>query len=157
MLYTMIRLCTPPAIFLALSLQAISCPLEGYWKSDEGKTLSSFRQAKNATPKQKELFKNNFFGKLYMHIECKKFTSVMDGWIETTTYDLVSSSSKSVTIRYSSELEGEVVREATIDGDCYSLEVNGGQFEEYFCPVSEKAYNKAVKFAQQFQAESDGQ
>lgn len=143
----MIKLRKLPVIILALPLQAVSCPLEGYWKSDEEKTLVSFRQAKNSTSKQKKLFENNFFGKLYMHIQCKKFITVMDDWIETTQYDLLSSSSKSVTIRYSSELEGEVVREVTIDGDCYFLEVNGGQFKEYFCPISEKAYSKAIKSA----------
>lgn len=132
-----------------MPLQVIACPLEGHWRSNEEKTLASFRQAKDATQKQRELFENDFFGKLYMHIECKKFTSVMDDWIETSKYDLVSSSSKSVTIRYNSELEGEVVREAIIEGDCYSLEVNGGQFKEYFCPVSAEAYNKAIKYAQQ--------
>jgi hypothetical protein len=143
------------AIFLVLPLKVVGCPLEGYWKSDEEKTLASFHQAKDTTPKQKELFENNFFGKLYMHIECKKFTSVMEDWVETGKYDLVSSSDKSVTIKYTSETEGEVVREATIEDDCYSLEINGGQFKEYFCPVSAEAYNKAIKFAQQ--AASDGQ
>ncbi|ROS01338.1 hypothetical protein EDC56_1773 [Sinobacterium caligoides] len=143
------------AILLVLPLRVIGCPLEGYWKSDEEKTLASFRQAKDVTPKQMEVFENNFFGKLFMHIECRKFTSVMDDWIEISSYELVSSSSKSVIIRYTSELEGEVVREAKIEGNCYSLEINGGQFKEYFCPVSAKAYNKAIKFAQQ--AAPDGQ
>ncbi len=130
------------AIFLVLPLKVAGCPLEGYWKSDEEKTLASFRQAKDVTAKQKEIFENKFFGKLYMHIECKRFTSVMEDWVETSKYDLVSSSDKFVTIRYTSEIEGEVVREATIEGNCYSLEINGGQFKEYFCPVSVEAYNK---------------
>lgn len=148
-LYAMMRLCVLTVVFLFLPLKVVGCPLKGYWKSDEERTLASFRQAKGVTSKQKEIFENKFFGKLYLHIECKEFTSVIEDWIETSKYDLLSSSSMSVTIRYTSELEGEVVREATIEGNCYSLEVNGGQFKEYFCPVSAEAYNKAIKFAQQ--------
>ena len=151
----MMKLRLLSAILLVLPLKVIGCPLEGYWKSDEEKTLASFRQAKDVTPKQKEIFENNFFGKFYMHIKCKEFTSVMDDCIETSNYELLSSSSKAVTIRYTSDLEGEVVREATIEGNCYSLEINDGQFKEYFCPVSAEAYNKAIKFAQQ--AAPDGQ
>lgn len=151
----MMKLRLLTAIFLVLPFKVIGCPLEGYWKSNEEKTLASFRQAKGATSKQKEIFEKNFFGKLYTHIGCSKFTSVMADWIETSNYELVSSSSKSVTIRYTSDLEGEVVREATIEGSCYSIEINDGQFKEYFCPVSAEAYNKAIKFAQQ--AASGGQ
>jgi len=134
-------------ILLFASLKANACPLEGYWKSNEEKTLASFSHAENVTEKQREFFTDNFFGKLYMHIECKKFTSVMEDWIETSNYELVSSSEKTVTIKYISELEGEVVREATIESECYSLLINGGQFKEYFCPISAKAYNKAIKDA----------
>ena len=79
----------------------------------------------------------------------------MEDWVETSSYELVSSSDQVVIIKYNSELEGEVVREAAIEGECYSLLINGGQFKEYFCPVSAKAYNKAIKFAQQ--AAPDGQ
>lgn len=151
----MMKLGVLTTIFLTLPLKLIACPLEGYWKSDEAKTLASFHQAKDATPKQKELFENNFFGKLYMHIECRNFTFVMDNWIASSKYDLVSSSSESVTIRYTSEFMGEVTSKATIEGDCYSIKINGGQFKEYFCPVSAKEYNKAIKLAQQ--AMPDGQ
>ncbi len=131
------------ALYFAGNGVSNACPLEGYWKSDEPKTLESFSKAENVTPKQKEVFENNFFGKLYMHIECNQFTAVMDEWIETSEYDLVSSTGSAVTIRYHSEIEGEVVREAKIVGSCYTLEINEGQFLEYFCPISEEAYNKA--------------
>ncbi len=136
-------------ILLVLPLKVISCPLAGYWKSDEEKTLASFRQVIGATQKQKEVFENNFFGNLYIHIECEKLTSVMDDWMETKDYELVSFTDESVIISYASILEGVVTLEATIENDCYFIDVMGGQFKEYFCPVSADAYSGAIKLAQE--------
>lgn len=143
------------AILLVLPLTVISCPLEGYWKSDEEKTLASFRQALNATQEQKEVFEKNFFGNLYVHFECDSFTSVLDDWIETSNYELVTVADEFVVIRYTSILEGVVTLEATMENDCYFIDVMGGQFKEYFCPVSADAYSGAIKLAQE--AMKDGQ
>lgn len=133
--------------FLFLSCGCVgqlwSCPLEGYWRSDAERTLSSFRQAQGVSEKQKELFENNFFGKLYMHIECERFTAVMEGWHEITEYERVTSSDEVVVIKFNSEIEGEVVRKAVIEGACYSLAVNEGQFKEYFCPITKREFLEA--------------
>ncbi|MGX5172501.1 hypothetical protein ACUR5C_00570 [Aliikangiella sp. IMCC44653] len=134
-------------MFLFVAVKVSACPLEGYWKSNEEKTLASFRQAKNSTEKQKALLSEDFFGKLYIQFECEKFTAVLEDWVETYSYALVSATDKNVTFKYSSELEGEVVREATIEGDCYSLSINDGQFKEYFCPITPKAFSEAIELA----------
>jgi hypothetical protein len=122
-----------------------ACPLQGYWKSNEKLTIESFRKSLNPTEKQKKLFENKFFGKLFVHIDCSEFTSVMDGWSETVPYAVVSSSNESVVVHYKStgEVSQEIDIEAKIEGECYSLPINGGQFREYFCPVSKEAYNNA--------------
>jgi hypothetical protein len=142
-------------ISILFSIHAGACPLEGYWKSDEQKTLDSFRKAEDATDKQKDLFENGFFGKLYIHYECTKFTSAMDGALETRSYELISSNNNTVTVKYGDEIKGEVVREIQIEGECYSLPVNEGQFREYFCPISKEAYNRAIKSMRR--AAPDGQ
>ena len=129
-------------LIFSLNLKAEECPLEGYWKSHEAKTLESLKAAKNVSDKHKQLFENNFFGKLFMHIECDKFTAIMEDWQEVSKYTVIKASKESVTIKYNSTLEGIVEREALITGECYSLEINNNQFREYFCPVTEKAYNE---------------
>ncbi|WP_220815882.1 hypothetical protein [Pseudomonas paralcaligenes] len=136
-------------VLLLVSAHASTCPLEGYWKSHEEKTLASFRSAKDTTAKQREILTKNFFGKLFIHIECDKFTTVMDGWMQTSSYKLLSSPETAVTIQYHSDLEGNVMSEAVIEDKCYSAPVNSGQFKEYFCPVNAEEFNKARRFAEQ--------
>jgi len=139
------------ALILLLSLPGLvlaeGCPLNGYWKSNEAMTLASFGKAKNVTLKQKELFSNRFFGKLYIYTECDKFITVMDDWIETSQYKLVSAEGNSVKISYIEypDDSSPTMKEAVFEGECYSVPVNGGQFREYFCPVTEQEYNKAQK------------
>ena len=125
------------------------CPLYGYWKSNEQLTLESFASAKNKTKKQEEIFGSGFFGKLVVFIECHQFTSALEGWIETTPYELVSANESEVVIEY---LEFPSDKESSIkkaylsqNGECYSIPISGGQFMEYFCKSNVKAYNKALQ------------
>lgn len=143
--YTMKILITIIFLTLLTDVQAEECPLSGYWKSDEAKTLISFKAADKVTQKQKELLTNNFFGKLFVHIDCKTFTSVFEGRKETSEYIIVDASKEKVVMRYDSALKGVNEMVATIEGPCYSVLINDGQFREYFCPSTEQAYNKAVQ------------
>ncbi len=130
------------------SLGAKECPLEGFWKSNEAKTLASLEVASNVTEKQRELFSKDFFGKLFMQIKCSEYTAVLEDWYETTPYELISSKENVVILKYESILdEGFDVMEATISGDCYSVPINSGQFREYLCRTTKEAYNKMLQSA----------
>ena len=125
------------------------CPLYGYWKSNEKLTLESFAKAKDKTKKQEELFGSNFFGRLVNFIECKQFTYALEGWSETTSYELISANESEVVVKHI-EFPGDdepTIIEAHLseDGNCYSIPINGGQFMEYFCKSDEEAYNKALQ------------
>ena len=141
----LILLCLPGTVL------AEDCPMNGYWTSNEEMTLSSFNEVKNATQKQKEIFSKDFFGKLYIHTECNKFTVIMDDWKEVSEYKLISVDGNSVKISYL-EFPGDTeptVKEAIFEGECYSVPINGGQFREYFCPITEQTYNKRLLYMSQ--------
>ena len=44
------------------------CPIEGTWRSDEGKTLESMNGIGHVTDVQRKYLEDNFFGKLVISI-----------------------------------------------------------------------------------------
>lgn len=141
--------------FALLPEVARSCPLEGYWRSDEAKTLASLSQAKDLTEAQRTLLTDDFFGKLFIHMECDRFTSVYEDFIQSSSYELLSSSKSQIRFKYHNDFEGEVVSTATIEGDCYWVPIVGGSVREYFCPIEEWEYTSARELAKESEAESE--
>ncbi|WP_019601853.1 hypothetical protein [Teredinibacter turnerae] len=131
--------------FVLIPIASVSCPLEGYWKSNEEMTLESMKKAEGLTEPQLNLFSNNFFGKLYLKIECNKFVSVYEDWIETTEYTLISFNENEVVTKYFSDVEGEVEKTSKLEGKCYSMGVLNDKFKEYFCPIGESDFEAAIE------------
>lgn len=120
------------------------CPLNGYWQSNEKMTVESLYSSKTTTQNQREILGKDFFGKLVVFIECNQFTSALDGWSETTEYEIVSIGKDQLVIRYI-EFPDDIKptdKEIQIHGNCYSIPINGGQFREYMCKSSKAAFNK---------------
>ena len=119
---------------------AEECPLSGYWRSHEGKTLESLSAAEEITDEQAAFYSRNFFGRQHVYIECHQFTSVLDEWEDVQPYTFVTEGDQFY-LTYFSEFEGDVKRPVLIEDDCYAVPVHEGQFWEYFCPVSAEAYS----------------
>lgn len=128
----------------SLGFAGQNCPLNGYWKSHEKKTLESLSKAKNVTEKQQKIFGSDFFGKLVMFVECGQFTSALEGWGETTRYETISTTRDKVVIQYIEfpDDKDPTEKEIHLHGGCYSVPINGGQFREYMCSSSQSAFNK---------------
>ena len=120
----------------------MACPLEGYWKSNEPKTLESMRRAIDLPEKARKLFENNFFGKLHAHIECNRFTTVLDGEVQSSEYEIIRLESNVYRLKSYSEILGDIEQTLRVEGACYSLEISQGKFREYFCPITVEAYNE---------------
>lgn len=114
------------------------CPIAGTWKSNEEKTFANMRKA-NLNEKQWEILGNGFFGRLILHVDCKGYTSDYDGEISKVVFDSIQIGGNQVTTEYYDEyLESTISSTVIIDGDCYSVELEGLDFAEVFCKIEER-------------------
>lgn len=116
---------------------ADNCPIAGTWKSNEEKTLENMKKVE-LTEKQISLLSNNFFGELIVEIDCEGFTSFYEGQQESIKFKKLEVNGNVYTSTYYDELFGEeVTRSITLEGDCYSLLLEGLGFSEVFCRTEE--------------------
>jgi hypothetical protein len=117
--------------------------LIGVWKSDEQKTLASMNQTTGVTKRAKEVFENDFFGRLNIEYRKDEWRSYFDGEEDGIDgneiflpYTLVEETDKEFIIEYYDEINEEKVTQILRrEGDCYWLPVSRWQFREYFCKV----------------------
>ena len=135
-------------IIVLLPLKAFSkeCPLEGYWLSNEALTFESIANNANLSPETTNLFSNNFFGKLYIRIDCKEFTNVYIDYIETTEFKIISTSNSQVTMQLE-ELGETIDKIFMLHGNCFSVQASSGEYREYFCPITKDKFDQALKTA----------
>ena len=133
-------------LFPCIALAGETCPLNGYWQSDEKQTLESFYNSANKTEKQIELFSKGFFGQLVVKIECGQFISALEGWSETTPYEIIEKGNNKLTISYIELPNDEVPtkKELHLHGQCYSVTVIGGQFREFMCKSTKETFNQQL-------------
>jgi len=90
----------------------------------------------SVTEKQRELFEGEFFGKLRIEITCNQFTTYFDGESETHNYETVLVEGDRITTRYYDRFKQQTVENTVVlEGDCYSVPLEGLGFREYFCRV----------------------
>jgi hypothetical protein len=108
-------------------------PLIGTWQSDEKRTLAEVNKVKDMPEKVRNMFENNFFGKLKFRITKDKIFSDFDGNKSEESYEIVSESEKSVTIKTWNDFFNEY-QESTyfIEGDSIYAVVSKYEFREYF-------------------------
>ncbi len=105
--------------------------LLGTWRSDRRRTFRHFKPKRGCTPQSLRQLKA-LFGKLVIRWGRGKYHTELDGYRESTTYEMVASDSVSVVIRYRDGLGGEdQLRQIHFDGDYYWLALGGGLCE-YF-------------------------
>jgi hypothetical protein len=146
-LNVMNKLVTILLLIPSLVFAGENCPLNGYWQSDEKQTLESVYGSANRTKKQIALFSNGIFVKLVVKIECGQFTSVLEGWRETSPYEIIKQGNNKLTISYIELPDDEVptTKEIHLHGECYSVPIIGGQFREFMCKSNKETFNQALK------------
>ena len=113
--------------------------LVGIWKSNEEKTIASMLSLEGVTDNAKELFTNNFFGKLEVTFKRSKMKSFLsgedfEGNDEYIDYQVMEIRPESITIRYFNKLlEDFESQKLTFEGNCYYVLVSKWKFKEYFC------------------------
>ena len=132
MRYLLLFLCT-----LSSFASADICKFNGQWKSNEKMTLESMNKTGVISEKQRNLFKNDFFGKLTFVINCGEVTSSYDGVETTSKLEVVSENGREVTFRYFDDEGNESQNTVTYNEDfsCYHARVGQLQFNEFFCKV----------------------
>ena len=108
-------------------------PLIGTWQSDEDRTLQEVRSIPNLPKKARDLFENNFFGKLKLTFTDKKMLSESDGLKSEEPYEVVKKTDDSITIKTWSELLNRY-DEITyyIEGQSIYVFTSKYNFKEYF-------------------------
>lgn len=127
------------AIIVALSSCAREeCELCGHWRSNAERTLSEMEKSPLLSDKQRQLFRNDFYGRLI--VETRKadsrayFPDQAAESVDWSPWQVVSHSGNSMTIRES--IDGEtVLRSITLDGDCYRVDQPNLGFGEWFCKL----------------------
>lgn len=90
----------------------------------------------SVTEKQRELFEGDFFGALRIEYTCDQFTTYYEGESETYDYETVSVEGTRITTRHYDPLREKMVETvAVLEGECYSVPLEGLGFREYFCRV----------------------
>ncbi len=107
--------------------------LLGKWRSDEERTLQEVQKIPALPEKFRELFENNFFGKLVFEFTKNKIYSEFDGETSEGSYKVVRSTDESITVRARSSLLQED-EETTyyLDGEAIYTIVSKYDFREYF-------------------------
>ena len=117
---------------------AESCPIAGTWKSHEGKTLENMKKVK-LSEKQISFLSNDFFGELLIEIDCEGFTSLYKGHLDSIKFTKLEIDGNIFTTTYYDELlDEDINRSMTLEGDCYSVLLEGLGFSEVFCRTQEK-------------------
>jgi hypothetical protein len=119
----------------ARSAELPSCML-GRWKSDESRTLEDMRRHPEVTEKAKEVFGNNFFGRLIVVFGSNGSTAYFEGeqppdQATFTPYEIVESKADSVVLRVSSS-GVEWLSKWYCDEDSIYTHVSKWEFREYF-------------------------
>ena len=134
-------------IILILALSLFGCSqkphknLLGYWKSDEQKTLESMRVTPGVTDKAKELFENNFFGKLVVEYKEDTYRAKyvdeednLEEFYKYYPYKVIEVNEDYYLVESYSQLLGEnEIKKIYKDGDCYYVLISKWSFREYFC------------------------
>ena len=113
----------------------------GTWQSDETPTMASMSESELVTPKDRERFSDNFFGDRVIVFAPRKGKTfwVGEDWIgveqepQWFQYDIVSSGSDFVTLRYAAteySEAGETTRR--VDGNLIYAELRQWGFREYY-------------------------
>jgi len=137
------------AINLIIVVSLIGCSqiphqdLLGYWKSDESKTLKSMRSTPGITEKSKELFENNFFGKLVVEYKEDTYRSKFEldednikEFYKYYPYKVLEKGPNYYLLQGQDLLFGGTdTRKIYMDGDCYYVLITKWKFREYFCRI----------------------
>ena len=113
--------------------------MEGVWRSNEDKTLSSMRSTGKVSDKQRKLLEDGFFGKLSIEITCSKVILVFNGNRDEFEYKSITREGDEVRIEYvNPEANEGLVRPLILEkgGECYYVPLEEYQFNEYFCRIN---------------------
>jgi hypothetical protein len=114
-----------------------SCILKGRWQSNEKATLEQMEKYGGVTEKQRQLFTNNFFGKLVVEYTCTEVTLHSEGGASTGKYKIIRKEGNVLKVRFYDEVPDDgITRTIILYGDCYQiLPLLNVHFNEVFCRV----------------------
>ena len=115
------------------------CRLCGTWKSDSVRTLDEMKSSTLLTEKQRELFLNDFFGKLTVELTPEMgrayFPDQQPSEVPWERWEVVAEEGQKMTIK--SEIEGQWKEyQIYLQGNCYRVEQPHLGFGEWFCRLS---------------------
>lgn len=128
---------------LSISLMLISasfaqqpCELCGRWRSNEQRTLRDMERSLLLSEKQRQLFRNGFYGKLIVEMRHNEFNAYFPGdlpeGMRWEPWQLITRSGNLLTVR--SFINGESnLNQIQLDGDCYQILQPKLGFGEWFC------------------------
>lgn len=114
--------------------------MEGVWRSDVDKTLESMRGTGKVNDKQRKLFEGDFFGRLSIEITCRKVIVDFNGNRDEFEYKTIIRDGDTVRIEYvNPEAHKGPIRPLILEegGECYHVQLEELQFNEYFCRVKD--------------------
>lgn len=137
----MMRLLTLLMILgIAPALAADQCALCGAWRSHEQRTLEEVSRSTLITSQQRELFEDDYFGRLIVEIRPGQGRSYFHDedpatvpW-ERHVFAELSPGVHSSTSQVAGQEQTRIVR---IRGDCFVVEQPEYEFGEWFCRVAE--------------------
>lgn len=118
-------------LLLTFSMPALSCKLEGKWKSHKTKTLAELYGTPNSNSEKLKLAR--IYGKaIVQYSNCNKATVKLDGYIDEYSFEIIEEKANFVTIKYSASGDMAIL---IFDGNCFKSPVKGMAFYEHFCKL----------------------
>ena len=118
-------------LLLTFSTPALSCKLEGQWKSHKTKTLAELYGTPNSNSEKLKLAR--IYGKaIVQYSNCNKATVNIDRYIEEYSFEIIEEKASFVTIKYLPSGDMAIL---IFDGNCFKSPVKGMAFYEHFCKL----------------------
>jgi hypothetical protein len=120
--------------------------LLGVWKSNEEMTLASMRATPGVTKKAKDIFENDFFGRLIIEYKIDSYRARyedeednIDEFHHYYPYRVLDRGDNYYILETRIPLVKDNLRQKTIymDGECYYQLVSRWNFREYFCRIQQ--------------------
>lgn len=114
--------------------------LIGTWKSDRRRTFLHYKPPEDFTSEKLDKFKS-VFGKLTIRWGRGKYYTLLNGFRDVQSYEIVASDHDSVVVRIRHEIYGhDCLRQICFDGDHYWIALDGGDLCEWFKRVKSKPH-----------------